>query len=597
MQAELTLARPPRHFLPDTYELHEWADVQPFYNDLLNRPLPDAEALRQWFSDRSELESYLSENFAWRYIRMTCDTANAELVDRLNFFIETIQPMMSTLGNELDKKALESPWLAELTNTAEQVMVRSMQVASAIFRDENVPLQTEMQTEERQYGAIVGAMTVTVETDGIREEVTLQKASDLLQSTDRAVRENAWFHIQDRRFKDHEKLDALFDKLIELRQQIAHNAGFANFRDYMFAALGRFDYTPADCFTFHESVAEAVVPLLNEQAAERLTKLQRLDDSVISLRPWDSKVDPEGHPPLVPFATAADLVDKTIRCFDHLDATGELGGYLRIMRKMGHLDLDSRKGKAPGGYNYPLEEIGVPFIFMNATSSLRDLVTMVHEGGHAVHSFLTRELPLKAYRNPPMEVAELASMSMELMSMDHWDVFFENPDELRRAKLAHLESIIETLPWVATIDQFQHWLYGTPPASGTIHSTAERRAAWVRTYDRFADQLTDWSGLDHYKEYVWQKQLHLYEVPFYYIEYGIAQLGAIGVWRNYRQNAQLGLQGYKDALKLGYQVPIRDIYAAANVPFDFSKEHIGELMAFVQQEISALKKQSPTPVG
>ncbi|RYF76090.1 MAG: M3 family oligoendopeptidase, partial [Cytophagaceae bacterium] len=376
-----------------------------------------------------------------------------------------------------------------------------------------------------------------------------------------------------------------------LRQQIAGNAGFANFRDYMFAALGRFDYTPADCFTFHESVAETVVPLLNEQAADRLAKLQHTDSSVQTLRPWDTKVDPEGNPPLVPFANAADLVDKTIRCFDRLDTTGELGNYLRIMRKMGHLDLDSRKGKAPGGYNYPLEEIGVPFIFMNATSSLRDLVTMVHEGGHAVHSFLTRELTLKAYRNPPMEVAELASMSMELMSMDHWDVFFDNPDELRRARLAHLESIIETLPWVATVDQFQHWLYGTPPESGSIHTTAERRAAWVRTYDRFADSVTDWTGLDHYKEYVWQKQLHLYEVPFYYIEYGIAQLGAIGVWRNYRQHAESGLQGYKNALALGYQAPIRDIYAAANVPFDFSKAHIGELMAFVQQEINALKKQ------
>ncbi|MEZ0487120.1 M3 family oligoendopeptidase [Fibrella aquatica] len=590
MQAELTLARPPRHFLPDAYQLHAWADVQPFYDDLLSRTISDADSLRQWFSDRSELESYLSENFAWRYIRMTCDTANAALVEQLNFFIETIQPHMSTLGNELDQKALGSPWLAELTNTAELVMLRGMQMANAIFREENVPLQTEMQTEERQYGAVVGAMTVVVENEGIREEVTLQKASDLLQSTDRTVRENAWFLIQERRFKDHEKLDELFDKLISLRQKVAGNAGFANFRDYMFAALGRFDYTPADCVTFHESVAEAVVPILNEQAAERLAKLQRIDASVQTLRPWDTKVDPDGHPPLVPFATAADLVDKTIRCFDRLDATGELGSYLRIMRKMGHLDLDSRKGKAPGGYNYPLEEIGVPFIFMNATSSLRDLVTMVHEGGHAVHSFLTRELPLKAYRNPPMEVAELASMSMELMSMDHWDVFFENPDELRRAKLAHLESIIETLPWVATVDQFQHWLYATPPESGSIHTHAERRAAWVRTYDHFADSLTDWSGLDHYKEYVWQKQLHLYEVPFYYIEYGIAQLGAIGVWRNYRQNAETGLQGYKDALKLGYQAPIRDIYAAARVPFDFSKAHIGELMTFVRKEINTLKK-------
>ena len=592
MQPELTLARPPRHFLPDAYELHAWADVQPFYDDLLSRPLPHADALRQWFTDRSELESYLSENFAWRYIRMTCDTANAALVDQLNFFIETIQPRMSTLGNELDQRALGSSYLAEMGSEAEQVMVRGMQQANAIFREENVPLQTDMQTEERKYGAIVGAMTVMIDTNGIREEVTLPKAADLLQSTDRTVREDAWFLIQARRFTDHDNLDDLFNTLIKLRNKVAHNAGFANYRDYAFAALGRFDYTPEDCFTFHESVAEAVVPLLNGQATERLSKLQKADDSVLSLRSWDAKVDPNGHPPLVPFRSATDLVDKTIRCFDHLDATGELGRYLRVMRQMGHLDLDSRKGKAPGGYNYPLEEVGVPFIFMNATSSLRDLVTMVHEGGHAVHSFLTRDLPLKAYRNPPMEVAELASMAMELMSMDHWDVFFDNPDDLRRAKLMHLESIIETLPWVATIDAFQHWIYENP-----AHTVAERRAAWMRTYDRFADTVTDWSGLEHFKEYGWQKQLHLYEVPFYYIEYGIAQLGAIGVWRNYRRHAQTGLNGYKNALKLGYQAPIRAIYAAASVPFDFSKRYIGELMAFVQEEILTLKNQSQVSVG
>ncbi|CCG98748.1 oligoendopeptidase, M3 family [Fibrella aestuarina BUZ 2] len=584
MQPELTLARPPRHFLPDSYELTDWAHVQPFYDDLLQRPINSADDLRRWFADRSELESYLSENFAWRYIRMTCDTASEALVSQLNFFIETIQPPMSTLGNELDQKALASPYLDQLDDEAHAVMVRGMKQANAIFREENIPLQTEMQTEERKYSALNGAMTVVMEIDGIREEVTLQKATDFLQSTDRSVRENAWFLIQERRFRDHETLDALYDTLVSLRHQIALNAGFDNYRDYAFAALGRFDYTPADCFTFHQSVAEAVVPLLTEQAVERKAKLQRLDPTLDGLRPWDSKVDPDGHAPLVPFATGADLVDKTIRCFDHLDPSGELGGYLRVMRQMGHLDLESRKGKAPGGYNYPLEEIGVPFIFMNATSSLRDLVTMVHEGGHAVHSFLTRELPLKAFRNPPMEVAELASMAMELISMDHWDVFFTNPDDLRRARLQHLESIVETLPWVATIDKFQHWVYEHP-----AHTHAERRAAWVRIFDEFADAQTDWSGLEHYKEYIWQKQLHLYEVPFYYIEYGIAQLGAIGVWRNYRRDAQTGLRGYKDALKLGYQAPIGAIYAAANVPFDFSKEHIGELMAFLQEEIARLK--------
>lgn len=565
--------RPARPFIGEELTLESWDNVKPLYDDLLTRSIHDADDLQQWLLDRSELESFLSEDFAWRYIRMTCDTANEGLVNNLNFFIAEIQPPMTAYGNDLDLKAINSPFLSQLTDEGYEVMVRGMKKAIEIFREENIPLQTELQTEERKYGAIVGAMTVSI--DG--REMTLPEASDRLQSTDRAVREEAWRKIWERRYQDHDALDQLFDRLRTLRHQIAVNAGFANFRDYAFAALGRFDYTPQDCFNFHESVAEAVVPLLNELAQERKVKL-----GVDPLRPWDTKVDVEDRPPLKPFATSDDLIEKTIRCFDRLDK--ELGNDLRIMRAMGHLDLESRKGKAPGGYNYPLEEIGVPFIFMNATSNLRDLVTMVHEGGHAVHSFLTRDLPLKAFRNPPMEVAELASMSMELLSMDHWDVFFENPDELRRAKLQHLESIIETLPWVATIDKFQHWIYEHP-----THTDAERRENWLKIYNQFIDTVTSWNGFAFYQEYIWQRQLHLYEVPFYYIEYGIAQLGAIGVWRNYRQDAKAGLAGYKKALSLGYKAPIREIYAAANVPFDFSQQHIQELMRFVKEEMEKLR--------
>lgn len=574
----LTLpTRPERHFISETLDLRTWDDVKPYYENLLSRPIDSAGDLRQWLLDRSELESFLSEDFAWRYIRMTGDTANEDLVKRLNQFIADIQPQITAYGNELDQKAINSPYLSQLTDEGYDIMVRSMKRAIEIFREENIPLQTEIQTEERKYGAIVGAMTVQI--DG--RELTLPEAADRLQSTDRAVREDAWRKIAERRYRDHEALDQLFNRLRELRHQVAQNAGFANFRDYQFAALGRFDYTPEDCFAFHASVADAVVPLLNGLAQERKRKL-----GVEPLRPWDAKVDPDGpggapQPPLKPFATGDELIEKAITCFDRLDRS--LGDDLRIMRAMGHLDVSSRKGKAPGGYNYPLEEIGVPFIFMNATSSLRDLVTMVHEGGHAVHSFLTRELPLQAFRTTPAEVAELASMSMELLSMDHWDVFFDNPDDLRRAKRQHLESIIETLPWVATIDKFQHWIYEHPQ-----HTNADRRANWVRIYDQFTDSVTDWSGFAYYKEYLWQRQLHLYEVPFYYIEYGIAQLGAIGVWRNYRHDPEAGLAAYKRALSLGYKAPIRAIYQAADVPFDFSREHIRELMGFVENEIKAL---------
>ena len=566
--------RPPRKFLGEDFELTTWEQLQPFYENLINRPIESAEALRQWFLDKSELESYLSENFAWRYIRMTCDTSSEQYQQEFSDFVENFQPHLSSYGNALDKKALESPFLNELKDQGFDIALRSMKKAIEIFRDENIPLQTQIQTEQAKYGATVGAMTVNIQ----GEEVTLQKASDFLQSTDRAIREEVWNKIQTRRLEDKDKLDELLNTLRDLRHQVAINAGFDNFRDYMFAALGRFDYTPQDCFNFHESVAEAVVPMLNTMALERKEALQ-----LSSLRPWDFKVDPQNLPPLKPFSTGEELLEKTITCFTLLDP--ELGDYLRIMKAMGHLDLESRKGKAPGGYNYPLEEIGVPFIFMNATSNLRDLVTLLHEGGHAVHNFVTRDLLLNSFKNTPAEVAELASMSMELLTMDYWDVFFENKDELRRAKIQHLESIIETLPWVATIDKFQHWIYENPS-----HSVAERQQNWLTIYEQLSDSLTDWSGLEAFKKYIWQKQLHIYEVPFYYIEYGMAQLGAIGIWRNYKQNPQQGLQGYLNALKLGYTAPISAIYAAANIPFDFSKEYITELMNFVKDELEKLKK-------
>jgi len=572
-----TIQRKPRTFLPESFELTDWNSVKPYFDELRQRPIHSAEDLRRWFADRSELESYLSENFAWRYIRMTCDTADPQLTENLNQFITQIQPNMAPESDALNRKAIADPHLTAIDEPGFDLLVRNLTKEIELFREENIPLLTELQTEERKYSSITGAMTVTI--DG--KELTLPQAADYLMSTDRLVREEAYRKIQNRRLADKDDLDNLFTHLIKLRHQVAVNAGFADFRDYMFKALGWFDYTPQDCFAFHESVAKAVVPLLNSMAEKRKTSLQ-LD----ILRPWDAKADPDGLPPLQPFHNGEDLLHKTIECFTRLDPF--LGDCLRTMQEMGHLDMVSRKNKAPGGYNYPLDEIGVPFIFMNATTNLRDLVTLLHEGGHAVHSLVTRDLPLNAYKHPPSEVAELASMSMELISMDHWDVFFTDPATLKRAKRQHLESILETLPWVATIDKFQHWIYENPH-----HSTEDRQQNWLRIYEQFADTVTDWSGLEAFKKYIWQKQLHLYEVPFYYIEYGIAQLGAIAVWRNFKQDRQQGLTAYLNALKLGYTCSITDIYAAANIPFDFSKSYITQLMQFVEAELRELVPLKP----
>jgi len=565
--------RPVRKFLKEDFKVTSWEGLKPFFENLLDRDINSVADLRNWFHDRSELESVISEDLAWRYIKMTCYTENEDYRKSYQDFIENIQPQIAPVSDKLNKKAANSVFLNELaSDEGYDLMIRSLKKDIEIFREENVPLFTQISTEAQKYQQISGAMTAEVN----GKELTLQQASVFLMSTDRKVREDVYNKITKRRLQDHEALDNLFSVLVDLRHKVSVNAGFKNFRDYMFKALGRFDYSPQDCFNFHDAIQHEVVPILDEFSKDRKKAL-----AVSALRPWDKAVDAEGREALKPFTNGKELTEKTIEVFRRLDPF--LGQCLAIMKEMGHLDLESRKGKAPGGYNYPLSEIGVPFIFMNATSTLRDMVTIMHEGGHAIHNFLTRDLELNDFKSTPSEVAELASMSMELISMDHWDVFFSDEAELKRAKREHLEDLIETLPWVATIDRYQHWLYENP-----THSLEERKANWNRIFNEFADTVTDWSGLQDAKDYLWQKQLHLYEVPFYYIEYGMAQLGAVAVWRNFREDSAKGLQGYQNALKLGYMKSIPEIYSAANIKFDFSRSYIKELMNFVREELSKI---------
>ena len=565
--------RPARKFLSEDFTVKDWSQLKPYFDQLVERPINNVQSLKDWLHDRSELESVISEDMGWRYIRMTCYTDNQEYSKSYQDFVQQIQPEIAPYSDLLNKKVLDCQFLSSLEGeSGYNMMIRNLKKEVEIFKEENIPLLTEITTETQKYASLSGAMMV--ELNG--QEMTLQQAGVILQSTDRAKREEVYLKISVRRLQDKEILDELFSKLIKIRHQVAKNAGFENFRDYMFKAYGRFDYTPNDCFNFHEAIESEVVPILNELSNERKKQL-----SVAELRPWDKAVDAEGREPLKAFSDGNELTEKSIQCFQKIDPY--LGQCLSIMKEMGHLDLESRKGKAPGGYNYPLAEIGVPFIFMNATSTMRDMTTIMHEGGHAIHNFLTKDLELNDFKSPPMEVAELASMAMELISMDQWQIFFPNEEELKRAKREQLEDIIETLPWVATIDKFQHWIYENPS-----HTPEERKKNWNRIVDQFTDTATDWIGLQENKDYVWQKQLHLYEVPFYYIEYGMAQLGAIAVWRNYKLDKKKGLEGYMNALKLGYTKSIPEIYKAANIKFDFSKAYIKELMDFVRGELSKI---------
>ena len=563
-----------RRLLPENFVVKDWETLEPYFKELNERPIDSAEALTQWLKDMSELEAVISEDACWRQIKMTCDTENKELEQSFTFFMMNIQPKIQPYADLLNRKLIESPFTKKLDQKAFFTYLRAVKKNIDLFRESNIQLQAELNVEAQKFGMISGKMTVEVK----GQEYTLQQAAKFLEDPDRKLREEVYRKINERRLQDKEELNDLYSGLLGKRHQVALNTGFENYRDFRFAELGRFDYKKEDCYQFHEAVKLHVMPLVNQ-----LYEIKKKKLGLDTLRPWDTDAEPAGIEPLHPFKTGDELVDKTIKCFNELRPF--FADCLRKMKSMGHLDLDSRKGKAPGGYNCPLAESGAPFIFMNAAGQLDDVTTMVHEGGHAIHSFLSHDLELNGFKEYPMEIAEVASMSMELFTMDHWHVFFDNKEELVRAKEQQLERVITIFPWIATIDKFQHWVYEHP-----THTSEERKEAWVRILNEFTSPVLDISGLEKFREYGWQRQLHLFEVPFYYIEYGIAQLGAIGLWQQYKQNPDKALNNYITALDLGGTRTLPELFKAAGLEFDFSPSHISGLMQFVKAELDGLQK-------
>jgi oligoendopeptidase F len=561
-----------RNYVPQTFKVTTWDLLKPFYDELIKRSLSSETELEKWLLDISELSSVVSEDMAWRYIKMTCDTKDEAIRDSFNDFVNNIEPNIAPIANDLYKKLIDCPFAKDLPKEKYFVYIRGVEKSILLFREINIPLKTELQTKEQEFGAINGKQTITYN----GEEMTLQKAGVFLKSLDRRIREEVYTKVAERRALDEKALNTLYSELIDLRTRVAKNTGFKNYRDFKHEELGRFDYSVQDCLNFHEAVKLHAVPLIREHDRKRKEKL-KLDD----YRPWDTSVDDEGKEPLKPFSNGKELVEKTILCFNKIDPF--FGECIYTMDVLKRLDLESRIGKAPGGYQYPLYETDVPFIFMNSVGLHRDLVTMVHEGGHAIHSFLCKDLELVDFKSPPSEIAELASMSMELISMEHWQAFFDNTEDLKRAKRQQLESVMDTLPWIAAIDKFQHWIYLNPK-----HSIKARYEEWTNIMKDFGSDVINYQGLEANLKRRWQVQLHLYEVPFYYIEYGFAQLGAIAMWRNYKTNAKRTIDQYKAALSLGYTKTIPEVYQAAGIKFDFSPEYVKELMDFVKMEYDGI---------
>lgn len=561
-----------RSFVAADFQPDSFAEIEPYYKTLLATEWPQEDAehvFASWLANRSELESCLDEHQAWLYVALSCDTENSSKRQAYDYFIQEIYPRIAPLDDALNRKMLSYPGLNDYHEPGFERLLRSVRNSLELYREENIPLQTELKGLESQYAARTGSLCIVYE----GHEYTLPQAQKFLKSPDGRQRETVYRLIMEARAGISEDLQTLMDRMLELRHKVALQAGFENYLDYRFRELQRFEYGVSECLSFHTAVRDYIVPL-----KEHLDRHQAQINGLDHLRPWDLKAIPAGLKPLKPFDKAADLIQKSIAAFNQLDPF--FGECLATMDRLGRFDLESRKGKAPGGYNYPMMESGAPFVFMNATGSMEDLETMMHEGGHAVHSFLVHPLRLNVYRQTPSETAELASMSMELLSMKAYAHFFDRDEDLQRACLEQIRRAVGVLPWIACIDAFQHWLYTHPG-----HSRDQRRDTWHRLMQEYHSSIVDWTGLEEWMEFQWQGQLHLFEMPFYYIEYGFAQIGALGVWRNSTTDSALALAAYRKALALGNTVSIREVYQTAGVPFDPDETYLQDLTAWTLNQM------------
>ena len=564
-------------FISEDFDASSWENIEPYVDDLIQRNLSCSSCLEKLISDSSNLAEHISETGALLYIGMTCDTENETKKNDFLNFVENIRPKLSKFSDKLNRRIAEHPSVGDLPDRYD-LMIRGIKSDIDIFREENIPLGVEQTKLVTKAQGITGSMTVEFE----GEERTFPEMKAFLESNNRSVREKAWKSMVSRWMNDSEELSEIFDELIKIRHEIAKNAGFDSYTNYMFKAMHRFDYTVEDCLTFHNSIEKVCMPIVRE-----INEKRRSSFNLEILSPWDvneksgSGPDIEGKNPLRPFDNVGEMVQKLSELFHRMSR--DLGNKFDKLVEMDTLDLETRKGKAPGGYQYYLEKSRVPFIFMNAAGLQGDLETMIHESGHAFHSLYCGHLDLIDERNYPIEFAEVASMSMELLTQDEWQIFYDNDDEVNRAILSHLEGVVFLLPWIATIDAFQHWIYANPN-----HTREERKEYWLSLRDRFGSKM-DWKDNEDFRELSWQQQGHLFGVPFYYIEYGIAQLGALQLWQTHRKSPEKALKDYENAMKLGNTKILPELFAAAELKLGFDEKHVDSLINEVKTAMAEVR--------
>ncbi len=549
----------------------KWEQFAPFYEELEQRPL-NADSLEQWMQDWSLIAKHASELYNRIYIELTGHTADENIERRMNDFMDHIFPELTAAEQKLKDRLLDSG--LEPDNFA--VQLRRMRADRDLFREENLPLLAQEHKLANEYDKIIGAQTV----DWEGEEVTVDYLTLKYIDPDRAIRKKAWDLEMARRLQDRQAINENWQKLLKLRLKIAANAGFDNYREYRWKYLKRFDYTAEDSKRFGDAIEEVVVPAAKRIYARYCEKL-----GIESLRPWDRYADTSGRPPLKPFQTIEELRSKVSVVFHQIDP--QLGGYFDTLVAEDLLDLDNRKNKAPGAYCTELALTDRPFIFANSVGIHENVLTMLHESGHAFHVFESKYLPYLMQWEPPMEFAEVASMSMEFIGMPYLTADkggFYTEEEAARANIENIENSILFWPYMAVVDKFQHWIYENPEQA---MDASNCDAAWGRLWDRFMPG-EDWSGLEDAKVTGWHRKGHIHGVPFYYVEYGLALLGAVQVWRNSLSDQKQAVADYRKALSLGGTRSLPQLFNAAGARLAFDASILRESIALMEDTLNDL---------
>ncbi len=558
---------------PQVFMQWNWSHFEPYFEGLSKQALSSTN-LDDWVMEWSDLSRIISEMFARLIVATTVDTADQKAKQRFNAFLDEVYTPAQAAGQVLKRKLLESG----LHPDGFEIPLRNMRVEVEIYREENLPLLTEEKKLVNEYDEIIG--TQTVEWEG--KEITPAQLQTVYLSLDRSKREQAWRLGMERMLADRQKLNGLWRTMLELRGQIARNAGFSDYRAYRWKELLRFDYTPENCLEFHQAIEQVAVP-----AARRIYEKRRKQLGLDRLRPWDLNVDPLGRPTLKPYQTISELVERVSAIYHRVDP--QLGEYFEIMRSKGLLDLENRKGKAPGAYCNNYDMVRLPFIFENAVGLNGDVATLLHEGGHGFHVFEIAHLPYYHQLQVGMEIAEVASMAMELLASPYLlssEGGFYSEKDAARARIEHLEEAVLFWPYMAVVDGFQHWAY-THPDEAKNPDRCDNQ--WAELWQRFTVGV-DWSGLDDFLVTGWQRKQHIFEVPFYYVEYGMASLGAFQVWSNALKDQKEAVAAYRRALALGGTASLPKLYETAGARFAFDVQTLQDAIGLAERKIAELEQ-------